>query len=124
MAWDLKRSKAEEEEREQKGGYREEEGGGYIRRVMAGMKPIANDAGIRDWQAKRCAVSSPASRCLPGRLDVAAISNVHRPEHRNKFNRNTLRVGIRQLGRAESTCAHEKLDGSLIFGRGHGPILR
>lgn len=79
-------------------GYR---GGGYIRRVMAGMKPIANDAGIRDWQAKRCAASGPASRCLPGRLDVAAISNVHRPGHRNKFNRNTLRVGIRQLGRRE-----------------------
>lgn len=28
-------------------------GGGYIRGVMAGMKPIANDAGIRDRRAKR-----------------------------------------------------------------------
>lgn len=105
MAWDLKRSKAKERGEERKGrkGVAEAGGGGYIRRVMAGMKPIANDAGIRDWQAKRCAASGPASRCLPaclpGRLDVAAISNVHCPGHRNKFNRNTLRVGIRQLGR-------------------------
>lgn len=28
-------------------------GGGYIRGVMAAMKPIANDAGIRDRRAKR-----------------------------------------------------------------------
>lgn len=44
------------------------------------MKPIANDAGIRDWQAKRQAlpVGSGASRWPGrlGRLDVAAISNV------------------------------------------------
>lgn len=39
------------------GGWREgmrfDTGGGYIRGVMAGMKPIANDAGIRDRRAKR-----------------------------------------------------------------------
>lgn len=67
MAWDLKRSKAEEEEWEQQGAT----GDGYIRRVMAGMKPIANDAGIRDWQAKRCAASGPARRpdaCLAGSM--------------------------------------------------------
>jgi len=40
-------------------------GNGYIRRVMAGMKPIANDAGIRDWQAKRrVARRLRSSQCL------------------------------------------------------------
>lgn len=35
------------------GRMRFDTGGGYIRGVMAGMKPIANDAGIRDRRAKR-----------------------------------------------------------------------
>lgn len=67
IARDLKGSKAEEEETGGREGAARGGEGGYIRRVMAGMKPIANDAGIRDWQAKRRATSGPASRCPPGR---------------------------------------------------------
>ncbi|EGI58346.1 hypothetical protein G5I_13564 [Acromyrmex echinatior] len=81
MAWDLKRSKAKERGEEGdkeggQGGITEAGGGGYIRRVMAGMKPIANDAGIRDWQAKRCVASGPtrASRCLPACLPAVCLA--------------------------------------------------
>lgn len=54
---------------------------------------------------KRSVVSGPARPdAWPGRLDVAAISNVRAASRvdsiRNKFNRNTLRVGIRRAGRA------------------------
>lgn len=76
---------------------------GYIRRVMAGMKPIANDAGIRDWQAKRPRCQSGPARLdapWPGRLDVAAISNVRAASRVDSTEINSIETHIaRRHGR-------------------------
>lgn len=60
-------------------------GGRYIRRVMAGMKPIANDAGIRDWWAKRPGTGRLTTSPTPfAWLQSATCAG----QLRNKFNRN------------------------------------
>jgi len=92
-------------------------GNGYIRRVMAGMKPIANDAGIRDWQAKRhVARRLRSSQCLglagrnqqrapSGKGDVPAEINSIETRCASAYRPRWRYV----------TCAHEKLDESLIL---------
>lgn len=82
-------------------------GGGYIRGVMAGMKPIANDAGIRDRRAKReLGYEGPNSPANP--FGMAAISNV---QLRNKFNRN----GVAQRTWGDDTAASNVIERLGIF---------
>lgn len=69
----------------------------------------------------------PDGLARPGRLDVAAISNVRAASRvdsteinsieTRRASRHTRRARARARSeRGSGTCAHEKLDGSLIFG--------